>query len=105
MKGNIKMTKQLTDNEIKELVLAQIEYKKAKDKFDALKAQLTDDLDDGTYVCKYGKVMKNHYIKSITDWKRLVRENPDIDVADYEKQQEVSSVLIQNYNTTTSIFG
>ena len=26
------MTKQLTDNEIKELVLAQIEYKKAKEK-------------------------------------------------------------------------
>lgn len=99
------MTKQLTDNEIKELVLAQIEYKKAKDKFDALKAQLTDDLDFGTYIGKYGKVMKNSYIKNITDWKRLVRENPDIDVANYEKQQEVTSVVIQNYNTTTSIFG
>ena len=105
MKGNINMTKQLTDNEIKELILAQIEYKKAKDKFEALKSQLTDDLEAGTYVCKYGKVMKNSYLKSFTDWKRLVRENPDIDVANYEKQQEVTSVVIQNYNTTTSIFG
>ena len=38
------MTTQLTDKEIKELVIAYVEYKKAKDKFDELKKKLTADL-------------------------------------------------------------
>jgi len=99
------MTKQLTENEIKELVLAQIEYKKAKDKFDEVKERITKDLEPGKYEGKAGKIIKTLFTKMKTNYKQLLWDNPDIDISKYEEPQEVSSVVIQNYNTTNSIFG
>jgi len=99
------MTNQLTEKEIKELVIAQVEYKKAKDKFDEIKERLTKDLEPGKYEGKYGKIIKTVFTKMKTDYKKLLWDNPDIDVKQYEEPQEVSSVVIQNYNTTNSILG
>ncbi|MCR4715894.1 MAG: hypothetical protein K5656_01815 [Lachnospiraceae bacterium] len=99
------MTKQLTDNEIKELIVAQVEYKKAKDKFDEVKERLTKDLEPGRYESKYGKIIKTVFTKMKTDYKRMLWDNPDIDIKQYEEPQEVSSLVIQNYNTSNGIFG
>lgn len=99
------MTTQLTEKEIKELVIAQVEYKKAKDKFDEVKERLTKDLEPGKYEGKFGKVIKTVFEKARTDWKRLVADNPELDVSKYTETQENTSILIQNYNTTNSILG
>jgi len=99
------MTKQLTDNEIKELIVAQVEYKKAKDRFDEVKERLTKDLEPGRYESKYGKIIKTVFTKMKTDYKRMLWDNPDIDIKQYEEPQEVSSLVIQNYNTSNGIFG
>lgn len=99
------MTKQLNEKDIKELIMAQVEYKKAKDKFEELKERLTADLEPGKYESRYGNVIKTVFDKSKVNYKKLLWDNPDINVEDYTEQQTVSSVLIQNYNTTNSIFG
>jgi len=99
------MTKQLTEQEIKELVIAQVEYKKAKDKFDEIKERVTKDLEPGKYESKYGKIIKTVFEKAKVDYKKLLWDNPNIDVNKYTEIQEVSSIVIQNYNTTNSIFG
>lgn len=99
------MTKQLTEKDIKELIMAQVEYKKAKDKFEELKERFTADLAPGKYESRYGNVIKTVFNKSKVNYKKLLWDNPDINVEAYTEQQTVSSVLIQNYNTTNSIFG
>ena len=99
------MTTQLTEKEIKELVIAQVEYKKAKDKFDEIKERLTKDLEPGKYEGKFGKVTKTIFEKTRTDWKRLIDDNPEIDVNKYSESQESVSVFIQNYNTASGILG
>lgn len=99
------MTTQLTEKEIKELVIAQVEYKKAKDKFDEIKERLTKDLAPGKYEGKFGKVTKTIFEKTRTDWKRLIDDNPEIDVNKYSESQESVSVFIQNYNTASGILG
>ena len=63
------MTKQLTDNEIKELVLAQIEYKKAKDKFDALKDVTASDKEDGDLTSKVEVVENTVNTQKVGDYK------------------------------------
>ena len=99
------MTTQLTEKQIKELVIAQVEYRKAKDRLDELKEELTKDLEPGKYESKFGKVIKSVYDKTMTDWKRLIAENPEIDVYKYTRSQETVSIIIQNLNTTNSLFG
>lgn len=99
------MKKQLTEKDIKELIMAQVEYKKAKDKFEELKERLTANLEPGKYESRYGNVIKTVFDKSKVNYKKLLWDNPDINVEAYTEQQTVSSVLIQNYNTTNSIFG
>lgn len=99
------MKKQLTEKDIKELIMAQVEYKKAKDKFEELKERFTADLVPGKYESRYGNVIKTVFDKSKVNYKKLLWDNPDINVEDYTERQTVSSVLIQNYNTTNSIFG
>lgn len=99
------MTTQLTDKEIKELVIAYVEYKKAKDRFDELKKKLTADLIPGKYESKFGQVTKTVFDKEITDWKQLIKDNPNLDVDKYTEKRETTMVFIQNLNTASGILG
>lgn len=98
------MKTQLTDNEIKELIKAQIECKQAEDRFKALKEQYCRDLVPGHYDSKFGRIIKTLRQQPTTDWNRLLYDNPEINKADYTTTKEVMSICIQNYMMKTGLF-
>lgn len=91
--------KTLTDKEIKQLVDAYVDYKKAEDRFKVLKEKLTSDLIEGAYVGKAGKIVKSIATQSSLDIKRLIEEHPELEalIDSYRRNSEFSRVTISNY--------
>lgn len=98
------MTKEintLTNEEIHELVVAQVEYAKAKDKLQMLKDKLTKKLVAGKYVSDDGEVIKSVFVRSTLNTDRLLEEHPEIDLEDYKDEKETTSVTIKNKMVNT----
>jgi len=98
------MTK-LDSKQIKELVNAYAEMKKAEGVFQKLRAEYCGaDLEAGWYECEYGRVMKTVMQKTLTDWKKLAWDHPEIDISKYTSTKEVTAINIQNYNVKSGLF-
>jgi len=98
------MTKQLNEKQIKQLVNAYVEFKRAEDAWKQLKAELTDDLEPGRYESEYGRVIKNTMKKRLTNWKSLIENHPELDVDAYTEVKDVTAVTVTNLNTKTGLF-
>jgi len=91
-----KEVKTLSDKEIDALIKAYVKYKAAEAEFKALKDMLTNDLRPGKYTGKNGYINKAVSVRSTIDYKRMIIDNPSIDVSAYTTEKEVAVVTIQN---------
>ena len=90
--------KSLSISEIKELVEAKQELDNAKEKFKI------DDLAAGKYFAEgEGVVTKNVTVRATVNYKKLLEDNPSIDVKQYTEYTEVASVLIKPLKTNDSL--
>ena len=106
MKGKNKMTNvQLSEEGIKQLINAYVDYKRAEDKFKQLRDTLCKDLVPGRYDSKYGYVTKTTAVTTKTDWQKLLWDHPEIDVSTYESTKEVTRIIVNNMNTASGFFG
>lgn len=90
----------LTEKEMKQLVQAYVDYKKAEDRFKVLKEKLTSNLIEGSYTSKYGKIVKSIATQSSLDIKKLLEEHPELEelINSYRKSSGFMRVTISNYN-------
>lgn len=97
--------KSLSISEIKELVEAKQELDNAKEKLDILKEKFKiDDLAAGKYFAEgEGVVTKNVTVRATVNYKKLLEDNPNIDVKVYTEYTEVSSVLIKPLKSNESL--
>ena len=89
---------------IKQIVNAYVEMKRAEEAFKKLKETHLSELQPGRYESDYGCVIKTAMQKTTTDWKKLIWDNPQIDVTPYNVTKDVTSVIVQNYNTKKGLF-
>ena len=94
-----KEVKTLDKQEVDALVKAYVKYKAAEAEFKALKETLTNDIEPGKHVGKYGYVNKSVSTRTTVDYKKLLEDNPDIDISKYTTEKEVVMVTIQNLLT------
>lgn len=85
-----------TEKEIRKLIDAYVDYKKAEDKFKKLKDELTSDLVTGKYESKYGNIIKNLITRNKLNLDKLKADYPDIDFDSYNETTQYISVTIQN---------
>ena len=86
------MKKELTKEEIKQLVESYVAYKKAEDEFKSLKDNLTKDLENGSFVSEIGKVMKSTSKSKCFNTSAFKSDNPDI-YEEYLDDMEISESL------------
>lgn len=87
----------LSISEIKELSEAKKQLDNAKTKFDMLKdTYCPEELAAGKYFAEgVGVVTKNTTVRATVNYKKLLEEHPDIDVAKYTEYTEVTSILVK----------
>lgn len=95
------MKKELTKEEIKQLVESYVAYKKAEDEFKSLKDNLTKDLENGSFVSEIGKVMKSTSKSKCFNTSAFKSDNPDI-YEEYLDEKDVVKVTITNYATSAN---
>lgn len=88
--------KTLTDKQIKELIDADINAKKAIGKLKELKQKYCKDITVGKHDSKYGYVLKTIFTRKDLDKDKLFNEHPEIDEDVYLTEKEVTSITIQN---------
>jgi len=99
-----KEVKTLSEKEVDALVKAYVKYKAAEAEFKLLKDTLvTDDIQPGKYTGKNGYINKSTSIRSSVDYKKLLEDNPDIDVSSYTTEKEVTMVTVTNLVTSDSL--
>jgi hypothetical protein len=91
--------KTISDSEMKELMKAYVEYKKAESKFKRLKEKFTNDLMLGVYETKYGKINKFESKRMLLNSTRLAEEHPEVIelMEDYKEEKTQISVTLTNY--------
>lgn len=102
-----KVKTNLTDAEIKELVVADAAVKSAKAAFDILKEAKCGNLVAGKYFADgIGIVNKVATVRETIDYKRLLADHPEIDVEKYKTHTEVFTISIKNMlQNDTGFFG
>jgi len=98
-----KEVKTLTNKEVDALVEAYVKFKKAEAEFKALKDMLTADIEPGKHTGKNGYVNKSVSTRTTVDYKQLLEDNPDIDVAKYTTEKEVVMITVQNLKSEDSL--
>ena len=92
------MRDKLTEEEVKELVILDLEAKAAKKKYDLRKEELLADVAPGkSEYADIGCVNKIVSIRSSIDSKQLLLDHPEIDPDDYTSTSEVTSVKCTSY--------
>lgn len=91
-----KVINSLDKKQIKELIRAYVDYKKAEANFKRLKEQLTKDLVEGRYESDLGYVNKFTSTRTYIDTDKLFDEHPEIDPNDYLKERDVTTVTVCN---------
>ena len=91
-----KVIQSLSKSQIKELIKAYIEFKKAEAHLKKLKEALTKDLVDGSYESDIGYVNKVTSTRTYIDTDKLFDEHPEINPEDYLKVRNVTTVNICN---------
>lgn len=91
------MTKVLSEKQIKELITAYTNYKKAENNFKRIKEALTKDLKPGKYEsASYGYILKSESTRTSVDLDTLLKDHPQIDVNDYTITKQVVMTTIHN---------
>lgn len=91
-----KEVKVLNEKQVKALVKAYVEYKKAENAFKKLKDELCKDIIEGKHESDVGYVLKTTSKRSSLDKTRLFEDHPEINEEEYLTEKEVTTITIQN---------
>ena len=90
------MRDKLTKEEVKELVILDLEAKAAKKKYELRRSELLEDVGKSEYA-DIGCVNKTVSIRSSIDSKQIFLDHPEIDPDDYTSTSEVTTIKCTSY--------
>ena len=92
------MRDKLTKEEVKELVILDLEAKAAKKKYELRRSELLEDVAPGkSEYAEIGCVNKTVSIRSSIDSKQIFLDHPEIDPDDYTSTSEVTTIKCTSY--------
>lgn len=87
----------ISKSQMSKLINLMLESKRAKEKYDAYKEELTKDLKDGEYIIpNVGKVIKCTYVKYLFNKNEFYNNHPNINLDDYQKEVVTTKLDIKN---------
>lgn len=92
------MRDKCTEEEVRELVILDLEAKAAKKKYELRRAEILEDVAPGkSEYADVGCVNKTVSIRSSVDTKQIFLDHPEIDPDDYTSTSEVTTIKCTSY--------